>query len=317
MTAQQPLFVATGLVRRFPGPGQGTVAVDHVDVVIGAGERVGLVGESGSGKSTLGRLLLRLDDPDEGTIVFDGDDLTGKSGRALLPFRRAAQVVFQDPSTALNPRMSVADLVAEGLIIHNLHSQDRAARVRALLGEVGLDDSLLQRRPHELSGGQKQRVGIARALAVEPRFLLLDEPVSALDVSVQAQIVNLLAELSRSRGLTILFVAHDLHVVRHLCDRVLVMYRGRVVEEGPTEALFEAPLHPYTRALLGAVPVADPARRLVALPLRSGTSDDPVAGGCRFRHRCPEALPVCAVDAPALVTVGGDGGRRLACHARR
>ncbi len=317
MTAQKPLFVATGLVRRFPGPGQGTVAVDHVDVVIGAGERVGLVGESGSGKSTLGRLLLRLDNPDEGTIVFDGDDLTTKSGRALLPFRRAAQVVFQDPSTALNPRMTVTDLVAEGLIIHQLHSQDRAARVRALLGEVGLDDSLLQRRPHELSGGQKQRVGIARALAVEPRFLLLDEPVSALDVSVQAQIVNLLAELSRSRGLTILFVAHDLHVVRHLCDRVLVMYRGRVVEEGPTEALFETPLHPYTRALLGAVPVADPARRLVTVPLPAGTSDDPVAGGCRFRHRCPEALPVCDVDVPALVTVGGDGGRRLACHARR
>lgn len=315
MTAT-PLLVASGLVRRFPGPGRGTVAVDDVDIAIAAGERVGLVGESGSGKSTLGRLLLRLDAADAGTVVFDGDDLTRKSGRALLPFRRAAQVVFQDPATALNPRMSVEELVAEGLIIHGLHSADRGARVRALLGEVGLDDSVRQRRPHELSGGQKQRVGIARALAVEPRFLLLDEPVSALDVSVQAQIVNLLAELSRSRGLTILFVAHDLHVVRHLCDRVLVMYRGRIVEEGPTEAMFATPQHPYTQALLAAVPVADPARRLLAVPVGPGNSDEPAVGGCRFRHRCPEALPACDVDVPALVTIGTPG-RRVACHARR
>lgn len=307
-----PLLQATGLVRRFDN---GTVAVDHVNVTIAAGERVGLVGESGSGKSTLGRLLLRLDDANAGTVAFDGHDVTRQYGKKLLWFRRRAQVVFQDPSTALNPRLSVGELVAEGLIIHGLHSQDRPARVLALLADVGLDDSVLHRRPHELSGGQKQRVGIARALAVEPGFLLLDEPVSALDVSVQAQIVNLLADLSERRGLTMLFVAHDLHVVRHLCERVLVMYRGHIVEEGPTEALFETPQHPYTRALLAAVPVADPSFRRRELPLRMGAIEEPSEGGCQFRLRCPEAIPVCAVTVPTLVAIG-TAGVAVACHAR-
>ena len=307
-----PLVQATGLVRRFDN---GTVAVDHVNITIAAGERVGLVGESGSGKSTLGRLLLRLDDANAGTVAFDGHDVTHQYGKKLLSFRRRAQVVFQDPSTALNPRLSVGELVAEGLIIHGLHSHDRPARVSALLADVGLDDSVLLRRPHELSGGQKQRVGIARALAVEPGFLLLDEPVSALDVSVQAQIVNLLADLSERRGLTILFVAHDLHVVRHLCERVLVMYRGHIVEEGPAEALFETPRHPYTRALLAAVPVADPSLRRPALPLRTGATEEPSEGGCQFRLRCPEARPVCAVTVPTLVAIGG-AGVAVACHAR-
>jgi oligopeptide/dipeptide ABC transporter ATP-binding protein len=307
-----PLVQATGLVRRFDN---GTVAVDHVNVTIAAGERVGLVGESGSGKSTLGRLLLRLDDANAGTVAFDGHDLTRQYGKSLLWFRRRAQVVFQDPSTALNPRLSVGELVAEGLIIHGLHSQDRPARVSALLADVGLDVSVLHRRPHELSGGQKQRVGIARALAVEPGFLLLDEPVSALDVSVQAQIVNLLADLSERRGLTILFVAHDLHVVRHLCERVLVMYRGHIVEEGPTEALFETPQHPYTRALLAAVPVTDPSLRRRELPLRTVAIEELSEGGCQFRLRCPEARPVCAATVPTLVAIGG-AGVAVACHAR-
>ncbi len=291
-------------------------AVDGVDIEIRVGERVGLVGESGSGKSTLGRLLVRLEDVDAGNVRWNGEDITTRRSRALLPFRRAAQVVFQDPASALHPRLDVMALVAEGLIIHGLHAGRHEARVRELLAEVGLDEGVMHRRPHELSGGQKQRVGIARALAVEPRFLLLDEPVSALDVSIQAQIVNLLMRLAQERQLTQLFVAHDLHVVRHLCERVCVMFKGRIVEEGPTEAVFAAPSHPYTKDLWEAVPVADPSRRRRALPVVNEA--DVINDGCRYRARCPEALPRCAEQTPALVKVGpvGDGERRVACHAR-
>lgn len=302
------MLAGRGLVKRY---GE-VVAVDDVDLEVHAGERVGLVGESGSGKSTLGRLLLRLEDVDDGAVAFDGATLTTKRGRALLPFRRQAQVVFQDPASALHPRLTVEALIAEGLVIHGLHPQRREARVLELMTEVGLDESLRGRRPHELSGGQKQRVGIARALAVEPRFLLLDEPVSALDVSVQAQIVNLLQRLSVERGLTLLFVAHDLHVVRHLCERVCVMYRGRLVEEGPTLAVFDAPSHPYTAALLAAVPVADPARRPPRLRIVDNADD--VAGGCRFRPRCLEATSRCAKEVPAMRAAAD--GHRVACHHR-
>ena len=249
-----PLLAGSQLTRRFVDGDRVVTAVDDVSIAIAAGERVGLVGESGSGKSTLGRLLLRLADADAGTVVYDGVDVTKLRGRTLLPFRRACQVVFQDPASALNPRLTVAEAVGEGLEIHHLHITTRAERIAALLDEVGLDGGVADRRPHELSGGQKQRVGLARALAVEPSFLLLDEPVSALDVSVQAQIVNLLASLSQARGLAMLFVAHDLHVVRHLCERVCVMTKGKIVEEGPTEAVFTAPKHPYTQALLAAMP---------------------------------------------------------------
>jgi oligopeptide/dipeptide ABC transporter ATP-binding protein len=305
------LLEGRGLVKRYGD----VAAVDDVDLAIRVGERVGLVGESGSGKSTLGRLLLRLEDVDAGHVLWSGDDITRRDGRALLPFRRAAQVVFQDPASALHPRHDVMTLIAEGLIIHRLHEGRHEARVRELLLEVGLDDSVRRRRPHELSGGQKQRVGIARALAVEPRFLLLDEPVSALDVSIQAQIVNLLARLAVERQLTQLFVAHDLHVVRHLCERVCVMFRGRIVEEGPTEAVFSSPSHPYTRALWAAVPVADPARRRDR-PLPLIVDDAPVDGGCRYRRRCPEASARCAEAVPALVEVGGATAHRVACHAR-
>ncbi len=252
-----PLLEGRGLVRRF-GP---QVAVDGVTLQVGVAERVGLVGESGSGKSTLGRLLLRLQDVDEGAVCFDGIDITRAGARALLPVRRQLQMVFQDPASSLNPRMNVEQLIAEGLIIHGLHRQGRRARVLELLDEVGLDAALLHHRASQLSGGQKQRVGIARALAVEPRLLLLDEPVSALDVSVQAQIVNLLRTLSTTKQLALLFVAHDLHVVRHLCERVLVMHQGKIVEEGPTADVFAAPQHPYTQALLAAVPIPDPTRR--------------------------------------------------------
>ena len=249
-----PLLAGTNLVRTFADRGVTTRAVDDVSIAIARGERVGLVGESGSGKSTLGRLLLRLADADSGRIVHDGVDVTGVRGRALLPFRRACQVVFQDPASALNPRLSIEAIVGEGLEIHALHADDRRARIEALLDEVGLDRSLLNRHPHELSGGQKQRVGLARALAVEPSFLLLDEPVSALDVSVQAQVINLLSSLSTTRGLAMLFVSHDLHIVRHLCERTCVMYRGQIVESASTETLFSSPQHPYTQALLDAVP---------------------------------------------------------------
>jgi ABC-type glutathione transport system ATPase component len=247
----EPVLSARGLCRSYGA----FRAVDDVSLEVGSGERLGLVGESGSGKSTVLRLLLRLEDADAGRVHFDGDDVSAKKGRDLLPFRRAVQVVFQDPSSALNPRMRVGDLVAEGLIIHGLHAERREARVRELLAEVGLDDErLIQRRPTELSGGQKQRVGLARALAVEPRVLLLDEPVSALDVSVQAQVINLLAALSAKRGLAMIFVAHDLHVVAHLCERIAVMHNGRIVESGPTTALMEAPQQAYTQALLAAIP---------------------------------------------------------------
>jgi ABC-type microcin C transport system duplicated ATPase subunit YejF len=267
----QPLLEGRALVKRYGD----TVAVKGVSVVVGAGERVGVVGESGSGKSTLGRLLLRLDDADAGSVFFDGEDITRRRGRALLPVRRQMQMVFQDPSSSLNPRLDVAALVGEGLIIHGLHAGRRRERVAELLDEVGLDASLLARRPHELSGGQKQRVGIARALAVEPRFLLLDEPVSALDVSVQAQIVNLLQALSAQKQLALLFVAHDLHVVRHLCERVLVMRSGEVVEEGSTVDVFAKPQHPYTRALLAAVPVPDPSLRSQYPPVAGGAPAGP------------------------------------------
>jgi oligopeptide/dipeptide ABC transporter ATP-binding protein len=306
-----PFLEGRGLVRRYGD----VTAVDGVDLAVRVGERVGLVGESGSGKSTLGRLLLRLEDVDAGRVFWSGVDITTRRGQALVPFRRAAQVVFQDPASALHPRHDVMTLIAEGLVIHGLHDGRHEARVRELLAEVGLDDGVLFRRPHELSGGQKQRVGIARALAVEPAFLLLDEPVSALDVSIQAQIVNLLARLAIERRLTQLFVAHDLHVVRHLCERVCVMFRGRIVEEGPTEVVFASPAHPYTQALWAAVPVADPERRRGrSLPLV--VDDVPVDGGCRYRRQCPEASAACETRVPPLAELDGGRGHRVACHAR-
>jgi ABC-type oligopeptide transport system ATPase subunit len=247
-----PVLAAHDLVRRFGD----VTAVAGVSFSVGAGERIGIVGESGSGKSTLGRLLLRLERPDGGTVMFDGVDVTRTPPRRLLAFRRACQVVFQNPAGALNPRRTVAQIVAEGLDIHGLCLKPTVRRTRlvGLLDEVGLDERLLDRLPHELSGGQKQRVGIARALAVEPRLLLLDEPVSALDVSIQAQVINLLSSLSSSRGLALVFISHDLHIVRHLCERIAVMERGTLVEQANTEALFASPQHPYTRALLASTP---------------------------------------------------------------
>jgi oligopeptide/dipeptide ABC transporter ATP-binding protein len=299
------LLTATGLKKTFP---DGTRAVDGVDLFVNRGEVVGVVGESGCGKSTLARLLLRLITLNAGTIVVDGVDLAALPERALLPWRRRLQLVFQDSGAALHPRHTVARNLLEPLLIHGLHPEDPMARVTELLREVGLSEDVLHRHPLALSGGQRQRVGIARALAVEPELLILDEPVSALDVSVQAAVVNLLAELCRARGLAMVFIAHDLHVVRHLASRVLVLYRGTVVEEGPVAAVFDAPRHPYTRALLDAVPVADPTapRRTPPPPIEMGTWE-----GCRYRPRCPRADDACGIE-PALTEL--HAGHRGRCH---
>ncbi len=314
-----PLLEALGLEVRFPvrrglfGRVRGYVhAVDGVSLSVGAGETVALVGETGSGKSTLGRALVRLVEPAAGRILFEGEDLLALRGEALRRRRRDFQIVFQDPYASLNPRMRVVDLVAEPLVIHRW--KDRAARrerAAELLTQVGLEPGALESYPHAFSGGQRQRIALARALALEPKFLVLDEPVSALDVSVQAQIVNLLSDLQERMGLAYLFIAHSLQVVAHLAHRTAVMYLGRVVEEGPTEALFARPLHPYTQALLAAVPDVAPGAGLPR-PL-PGEPPSPLAPppGCRFAPRCPRAEEECRLRSPLLEERGG--GRKVAC----
>jgi oligopeptide transport system ATP-binding protein len=271
-------------------------AVDGVSFAINEGETVGLVGESGCGKTTLGRTLLKLYEPTEGEIFFDGRNISGTNGS----FRRQAQMIFQDPYGSLNPRMTVGDIVGEALRVHKLCSGNVPERVAELLTAVGLSPDHMRRYPHEFSGGQRQRIGIARALAVEPKFIVCDEPVSALDVSVQAQIVNLLQELQEKLKLTYLFIAHDLAVVEHISDRVLVMYLGRIVEEAEAGELLSHPLHPYTQALISAVPTIDPAtqRRRILLP---GDVPSPIhpPSGCPFHPRCPVAVAKCREAVPA------------------
>ncbi len=278
-------------------------AVDDVSFDIERGEVLGLVGESGSGKTTVGRSLLRLIQPTAGTIRFDGLDVTALSQAGLRAFRRRAQIIFQDPFASLNPRMTVAEIVGEALVIHGLArgARARAERVGELLAMVGLAPEHMTQYPHEFSGGQRQRIGIARALAVEPEFIVADEPVSALDVSIQAQVVNLMRDLKARLGLTLLFITHDLAVVEYISTRVAVMYLGRLMEVAPARELCRNPKHPYTEALLSAVPVPDPKARRGRIVLK-GDIPSPIdpPSGCVFRTRCPYALPACAERVPEL-----------------
>ena len=306
------------LSKTFPVKGQGKDAALHavsgVDLAVYEGETLALVGESGCGKSTLGRLLLGLLPPTQGQVFFDGQDLAALPPARLRALRRQMQLVFQDTAAALNPRWTVGQSLAEPLRIHNLCPRgEYAARGAALLTQVGLAPDLLDRYPHQLSGGQRQRVGLARALALSPRLVVCDEPVSALDVSVQAQMLNLLADLQASQGLTYVLISHDLGVVRHSADRVCVMFLGRVCEVGPTQALFSAPRHPYTKFLLDSVPRPDPTRRGESGPPLAGEIPSPVhpPSGCRFRTRCPYAQDICAQTVPPLT---GAGDHQAACH---
>lgn len=316
----QPLVVARGLVKHFrtgggffAGGKEVVHAVEDVSLTVHAGETLGVVGESGCGKSTLGRLLLRLLTPTAGEVEFDGQPLGRLSARELRRLRREMQIVFQDPYGSLDPRMKVGAIVAEGIEIHDIaRGAAKRALVERLLEEVGLRPEHADRYPHEFSGGQRQRIGIARALAVGPRFIVCDEPVSALDVSVQAQVINLLAELQQKHGLAYFFVAHDLRVVAHLSHRIAVMYLGRIVEIGSTARLLADPHHPYTRALLSAVPEPDPERRATRVVL-AGDVPSPIAPppGCAFHPRCAYAEARCRVERPELL---GDGVQQVACH---
>lgn len=290
-------------------------AVEDVSFTLRTGETIGLLGESGCGKTTLGRAVLRLGPVTAGSIHLNGTDITRLEGRVLREHRRQFQMIFQDPFSSLNPRFTVGQIVGEPLEIHRLvkDSTTRDRRISELLESVGLDSRLVDRFPHEFSGGQRQRIGIARALAVEPQLIVCDEPVSALDVSVQAQVVNLLQDLQKQRGLAYLFISHDLAVVEHLAHRILVMYLGQVLEEAPASVLCQQPLHPYTQALVSAIPTVDPAskrRRIVLL----GDPPSPLSppSGCPFHPRCPMVQPRCRIEAPVLRVVGD--GRRVACH---
>ena len=319
----EPLLAVEGLVKEFPVKGgllARTVAkvsaVDGVSLTINKGETLGLVGESGCGKSTTGRLILDLITPTSGDVRFDGDSVPSLRGKDKIAMRRRLQIVFQDPFASLNPRMTVGDAIAEPLKVHFGWNRDKCdTRVHELLKIVGLSPEHARRFPHEFSGGQRQRVGIARALALEPDLIVLDEPVSALDVSIQAGVINLLDELQAELGLSYLFIAHDLSVVRHCCARIAVMYLGRIVEEGDRDAIYENPAHPYTQALVSAVPVPDPrAERSRNRIVLEGEVPSPVnpPSGCRFRTRCPIAQDICASEQPKTEEIAP--GHTTACH---
>ncbi|MBA3246776.1 MAG: ABC transporter ATP-binding protein [Pyrinomonadaceae bacterium] len=311
----QELVRVRGLFKHFPVAGSDDVvrAVDGVTFEIFKGETLGLVGESGCGKSTVGRCLLRLIEPTRGEVYFEDEDVLAMSGSELRALRREMQIIFQDPYASLNPRLKVSDIIGEPLKIHGLGNKaERRARVAELLSKVGLDPDYMNRYPHEFSGGQRQRLGIARALALNPKLIVADEPVSALDVSVQAQVINLLEDLQKEFKLTYLFISHGLAVVEHISDRVAVMYLGRIVEIASTAKLYANPLHPYTRALLSAIPIPDPTRKRERIVLHGDvpTPINPPAG-CRFHTRCPEAIPECTQIDPNLRTVAP--GHSVAC----
>jgi peptide/nickel transport system ATP-binding protein len=319
-----PLLRVEGLTKHFPVrgsglPGRRTVvqAVDDVSFTVDKGETLGIVGESGCGKSTTARLLMHLVEPDRGTIAFVGKTVGSTMSRREL--HRQMQMVFQDSYSSLNPRLPVAISIAFGPLVHGVAKPAALARANELLQSVGLDPSLFANRyPHELSGGQRQRVNVARALALGPRLVILDEAVSALDKSIEAQVLNLLVDLKARFDLTYLFISHDLNVVRFISDRVMVMYLGRVVELGPVARIYREPRHPYTEALLAAMPSMNPRRRTLAAPI-GGDPPNPInpPSGCRFRTRCPFAEPVCAALAPELVEMTGEDGRAVACHMHR
>jgi len=307
-----------GLIDRLLGDDRVVRAVDGVDLTVHAGETVGIVGESGSGKSTLGRTLSRLYEPTDGSVVFDGQHIETHSGRELRPIRRRIQYVFQDPMSALNPRKTVGQSVARPLEVHNIASGDEKwKRVADLFEEVGLGPSQLDAYPHELSGGQRQRVGLCRALVTEPDLVVFDEPVSALDVTLQAQILNLINRLQREFDLSYLLISHNLNVVRQVCDRIAVMYAGEIVERGATADIFENPQHPYTRSLLDAIPQIDGDGTRAD---RKGLDGEPPSAtnppsGCRFHPRCPEFIDgSCPGQKPSLQDVEGDTGHEAACH---
>jgi peptide/nickel transport system ATP-binding protein len=311
-TGDQPLLDVQNLKKYFPIRGGvlsrvvGNVkAVEDVSFTVNPGEVVGLVGESGSGKTTAGRSILRLIEPTSGSVKFDGVDVTQLNKQTMREYRKKMQIIFQDPFASLNPRMSVGDIIGEALQIHNLaQGRDKEERVASLLEKVGLSSSHMRRYPHEFSGGQRQRIGIARALAVDPQFIVADEPVSALDVSIQAQVVNLLQDLKDELGLTLLFIAHDLGVVEYISDKVIVMYLGRVMEVAPAKELYRNPTHPYTEALLSAVPIPDPTYKRERIILQ-GDIPSPInpPSGCVFRTRCPIATDDCAHVVPPLEEV--------------
>jgi len=302
-----------GLVRRLRGEVSPLVAVEDVSLAIERGETLGLVGESGSGKSTFGRLLLQLEKPTSGDILFEGRSVLGRGERSARELRKRIQVIFQDPYSSLNPTMTVRQMLEEVLNVHRIVPKEaRAARVADLLERVGLAPEFAGRRPHQFSGGQRQRIGIARALAVEPEFIVADEAVSALDVSVQAQVLNLMMRLQEELELTYLFISHNLTVMRHISEHVAVMYLGRIVEQSPTETLFAEPLHPYTQALLKAAPKPTPRRRAIT-PAVSGDIPSPIdrPSGCHFHPRCKFVMDICRVEYPAARRVGD---AVVACH---
>ena len=310
-----PLLEARGLSKFFPArDGKGLVrAVNDVSLSLAEGVTLGIVGESGCGKSTLARMLMRLIEPSGGKVLFQGEDLLSLSRAAMRQKRRDIQIVFQDPYASLDPRMNIAQIIAEPLDIHGIGSTaERAAKVKDLIALVGLDPASATRYPHEFSGGQRQRIGIARAIALEPRLVVLDEPVSALDVSIQSQILNLLDDLKLRLRLSYVFISHDLSVVQHVSDRVAVMYLGRIVEEGPADAVLGAPKHPYTQALISAIPEIDSTRRKthVLLPGDPPNPED-VPPGCAFNPRCPIAQEICRRDEPPLRS---SGASRARCH---